>query len=79
MTLSFSEALGLAAREVRVARGLTQDDVADAAELDRTTIGQLERGVKSPTLRTVEKVADAFDLRPIDLLVRAQEIWDESR
>jgi XRE family transcriptional regulator, regulator of sulfur utilization len=79
VSLSLSQAFGLAVREVRIARGLTQDEAADAAQVDRTTFGQVERAVKSPTLRTVEKVADALGLRPVDLMLRAQAILDESR
>jgi DNA-binding XRE family transcriptional regulator len=77
--LSLTEAFGLAVREVRIARGLSQDDAADAAQVDRTTFGQVERAVKSPTLRTVEKMAAGLGIRPVDLMLRAQAILDESR
>jgi transcriptional regulator with XRE-family HTH domain len=78
VALSLSQAFGLAVREIRVARGLSQDDAAHAAGLDRTTFGHVERAVKSPTLRTVENLARALEVRPIDLMQRAQAILDES-
>ena len=69
-----SEAFGLAMREVRSEKGLSQEAAALKSGLDRAYFGALERAVKSPTLGTVWKIADALETRPSDLLVRAEEI-----
>lgn len=63
ITESFCENL----RNKRKERGLTQERLAQRAGISYNFISQLERGMKAPTLRTVEKLADALDLDPLDL------------
>jgi transcriptional regulator with XRE-family HTH domain len=76
MSPSLSQAFGLAVGEVRVARGLSQDALAATAGIDRAHIGHLERATKSPTLTTVEKLADALEVAPSRLFARAEEIME---
>lgn len=59
-----------ALRHYRERAGLSQERLAAAAGLDRTYVSQLERGLKSPTLGTLEKLADCFAVRVEDLLRR---------
>jgi transcriptional regulator with XRE-family HTH domain len=49
-------AFGQHVRSCRLARGLTQEELADASELSADTIRRLERGEFSPSLRTLGKV-----------------------
>jgi len=56
--------LGMLLREARVRRGLNQDDVATALEVDRTTIGRIENGqakVKVLVLKAWLNVLDIHD------------------
>ncbi|HET7588670.1 MAG TPA: helix-turn-helix transcriptional regulator [Solirubrobacterales bacterium] len=76
MALSRSQAFGLALREVRTERGLSQEDAALACNIDRAYFGQLERALKSPTLNTIWRIADSFELRASDLLLRAEKLLD---
>ena len=46
---------------LRVARGWSQQKLADELGYTERYIGQLERGTKSPTLRTIADIAEAFD------------------
>ena len=48
--------------------GMSQENLAAAAGLDRTYISQLERGVKSPTLNTLKKLATCLELEVVNLL-----------
>nr|BDD45883.1 hypothetical protein 12 [Candidatus Hydrogenedentota bacterium] len=48
--------------------GLTQEDLAFETELHPTYISQVERGIKSPTLRTLFKMADAMGIKPSSLV-----------
>lgn len=66
MTLSplFSAAL----KHYRELVGMSQEELAAASELDRTYISQLERGLKSPTLTTLEKLATCLGVEPHYLL-----------
>jgi transcriptional regulator with XRE-family HTH domain len=76
VALSRPEAFGKALREVRVERGLSQEEAALACSIDRAYFGQLERATKSPTLKTVWRIADSFELRPSDLLARAERLLE---
>lgn len=63
---SFPESL----RHHRGRAALSQERLAAAAGLDRTYVSQLERGLKSPTLGTLEKLAGCLAVRVEDLLRR---------
>jgi transcriptional regulator with XRE-family HTH domain len=52
----------------RKALGITQEELADRAGIDRTYASQLERAIANPSLTVLCKVADALDLTLIDLL-----------
>ncbi len=55
-------------RSLRFERNLTQEDVADLSGLDRGYISALERCVWNITLSNIEKLAEAFDVEPWQLL-----------
>jgi transcriptional regulator with XRE-family HTH domain len=59
------------ARNLRLARTnarLSQEEIADAAGLDRTYISALERCLYSASLDTIERIADALGIEAADLL-----------
>jgi len=78
MALSPAQAFGETLRQLRKERELSQEAAALTCGIDRSHFGQLERADKSPTLKTVWRIADAFETRPSDLLVRAERILDEA-
>jgi len=47
-------------RRIRVAKGISQDDLALSAGIERSYAGHLERGRKNPTVLTLEKLALAL-------------------
>jgi transcriptional regulator with XRE-family HTH domain len=58
-------------RRVRSAReelGLTQDQLAERAGLHVSYVGQIERGLREPSLRSLAAVATALNLQLADLL-----------
>lgn len=57
---SVQKAFGEVLREVRASRKLSQQDLALEAELDRTYISLLERGLRQPTLTTLIVLASAL-------------------
>jgi transcriptional regulator with XRE-family HTH domain len=65
-------AFGLAIRAARERRGWSQEQLADAAGLDRTYVSSLERGLRNPTLITQERLAQALGT-PLHELIRAAE------
>ncbi len=56
--------LGNRIRELRLKRKMSQEQLAEAADLHRNMIGLLERGRRSPSLETVVKIAEALKVHP---------------
>ncbi|WP_282247094.1 helix-turn-helix transcriptional regulator [Stenotrophomonas sp. PS02300] len=56
------EALGQRLRVARVARGMTQANLAERVGVDRTTIGKLESGEPGTSLATVLRVLSALGM-----------------
>ena len=61
-------AIGLAVRQARKALGLSQEALADAAFLDRSHMGRIERGERNLTVMNLARVASALGVRPSKLL-----------
>ncbi len=58
---------GLKIKELRKERGLSQEKLAELANLHRTYIGMIERGEKNITLLNVAKIAKALDMEICNL------------
>jgi len=54
-------------RRIRTAKGVSQEDLADRAKLNRNYIGMVERLENSPTIKTLEKIVDALGVDAIEL------------
>ncbi|MHB8832469.1 MAG: helix-turn-helix transcriptional regulator [Desulfobacteria bacterium] len=54
-------------RNYRISLGISQEELADRAQVHRTYIGGIERGERNPTLTTIYKIADALKIPPMDL------------
>ncbi len=66
------EALGAELTRQRSQRQWSQQQLAEKLGYDVSYIGQIERGEKSPTLRTLMDLARVFDLK-LSALIRAAE------
>lgn len=60
--------LGGAVRAARLARGLSQEALADAAGIDRSHMGKIERGERNVTIMNIARVAAALNAKPSDIL-----------
>jgi transcriptional regulator with XRE-family HTH domain len=60
--------LGTNVRRYRKERGLSQEALADEVRLAVTYVGQIERGLRNPTLDVVERFAKVLGVKPLDLL-----------
>ena len=68
--------LGERIRRLREQAGLTQEHLAEKVNLHGSYVGLIERGKKAPSLYTLMKIADFFNLAISDLLV-TNEAWHE--
>lgn len=55
-------------RKLRTDRGLTQEQLADKAGLHFTYVGQVERGIRNPSLINIKKLARALKVSAGQLL-----------
>lgn len=55
-------------REIRIQRGLSQEQLAHLANVHRTYIGMIERAEKNITLINIQKIANGLNINLIDLL-----------
>lgn len=56
----------------RIAKELSQEQLAERAGIHRTYISQLERGLKSPTLEVLIRISTALDLATSTLLLELE-------
>jgi transcriptional regulator with XRE-family HTH domain len=54
-------------KQIREARGLTQQELAQRAGLNNTTISRIETYSHTPTITTVRAIAEALDMAVADL------------
>ena len=69
-----STVFGQVLREQRLSRELSQEELALAADVDRTFVSQMERGIRQPTITTLMKLAGAWGLQPSTLVVRMEKL-----
>lgn len=63
--------LGTAVRARRVLMNLSQEALADFAEIDRSHMGKIERGERNVTFLNIVRIAKAIQCKPSDLLIEA--------
>lgn len=61
---------GKAVRRRRRELDLSQEELAERAELHRTYVSDIERGDRNPSLENVEKLAKALNLKVSELFTR---------
>lgn len=54
-------------RKLRVKQGLSQENLAVDAQIDRTYVSRLERGLENPTVAVLERIAEALNAKIIEL------------
>ncbi len=59
---------GRRVRELRTARGFSQEAFADHCGLDRTYIGGIERGKRNVSLRNIARIAKALEITLAELM-----------
>jgi transcriptional regulator with XRE-family HTH domain len=63
-TQSLVYKLGVKIRILRKAAGLTQEQLAEAADVSVNFMGYVERGQRAPSIQTLERIAQALNVAP---------------
>jgi transcriptional regulator with XRE-family HTH domain len=61
-------------KNFRKERGISQEELAFRAELDRTYISGLECGKRNPTLKILVKLAVSLNMEPSELLINLHSL-----
>ena len=56
-------------KEYRLRQGLSQEKLAELANLHRTYISAVERGVRSISLVNIQRLAEALEIKPYQLFI----------
>lgn len=70
------KAFAKALKQLRKQKGLTQEALAFEVGIHRTYVSQLERGQKSPSLKTLHKVSQVFAIRLSELMLVVEAQMD---
>lgn len=62
------EKLGKRIRDLRKKAGLSQEELAEKAKLDLTSISEIESGLRNPSLKTIHKIALALKIQVKELI-----------
>lgn len=73
--MDINQAFGKALREIRLTQGLSQESMPEAAS--RVYVSLLERGLRNPSLLTVNKISDSLDIHPLVLLMKTYMLKDD--
>lgn len=68
------EAFGHIVRASREGMGLSQQQLANRADLHRTYVGSVERGERNVSLENIAALAEALDTSPSEILRQAEEL-----
>lgn len=70
---ALAEAFAAQLRDLRKEAGLSQEQLAHQAGVDRTFVGKLEHGKHQPSLAVVFALAHAVDKTPEDLIALVRQ------
>ncbi|MCI6255994.1 MAG: helix-turn-helix domain-containing protein [Clostridiales bacterium] len=69
--------VGQVLRSYRKSRHLSQEVLSGLAGLDRTHYSKLERGLRSPTIDTLFKIAHALNVPPHEIVIALEQALKE--
>ena len=65
-------AFGAALRESRKSAGISQEQLAEAADLDRSFISLVERGIESPNIVVLLRIADVLGVTASEMIAQTE-------
>jgi transcriptional regulator with XRE-family HTH domain len=73
------KAFGQALRDVRQQTGISQEQLGLDAGFDRTFISLIERGMQSPSVRTVVRLAEVLGVPASEIVRRMETLLQQRR
>ena len=67
--MDVSKLVGTNLRRLRLGAGMTQEELAGRATIDRTYLSDIERGIRNPTVLVLNDLATVLKVHPAVLLV----------
>lgn len=78
MAQEISIRIGQNIRKHRNIKQLSQEALAERADLTTNYLGQIERGEKNPTIYILEKITNSLDMPLSDLILESENIQNSS-
>ncbi len=75
-SLIIDATLGTTLRKLREQKGWSQEEFADRCNIHRTYVSQLERGLKSPTMRLLWTLCECLSIKPSDCLKEVEKVLE---
>ena len=74
--MRLQERVGLNIQELRRAKKLSQEELADMCNIHQTYLSGVETGRRNPSLLVLERIANALDVDPEELIRRRRRRTD---
>lgn len=74
MNAHLIESFGLTVRRLREGRGWSQEELAGHADLNRSYVGEIERGKVIVSLVTIQKLSGALGLSAGTLMLQSEQL-----
>ena len=68
------DVVGSNIKKYRKKLGISQEELAERAKLHRTYIGGIERGERNITLDSLQTIATALNIAPVELIVEETDV-----
>jgi len=75
ITVAFAAVL----RKHRAAKGISQERLAEKADIHPTHVGLIERSLRNPSLKVCKAIADALGLPLAQMITEAEQICRKTR
>jgi transcriptional regulator with XRE-family HTH domain len=72
--MGWEEIVGRNVRRLRTMRGMTQEALAHAAEIDMRYVGGIERGEENPTVAVLGRISAVLEVHPSELLIESTSL-----
>ena len=66
---NISKKFGQRAKVIRLKQGLSQGDIAKRLNVHRSYISSIERGIRNPSLKVIQRIAKALEV-PMEKLIK---------